>query len=212
MNKAARSLNLLKILLAISWWGTLLATVLVIVLGALLIFDPGGNINVGLIGYAGSVESSSLSATTRDGLMAKVEFHEPVRLDVELPAEHWQSRRGLIALAGIVTIAALGLFLYFLHLLRQIVISVEEGNPFVYENAKRLRKLGILILMGAVAKTVSELSMSGYADAILIPQGFNLNGHISVDFTSIIAGLSVIVLSEVFRVGAAIREDQDLTI
>lgn len=212
MKIESKSLGVLKVLLAICWWGALAATGLVATLAVVAVIEPGGVLDVDLVGVAGAVDASSLSAVTREGLEARVEFQDPVRLKVVMPAEFWESRRGLVAVGGIVLVGFLALFLAFLKMLRQIVWSVEEGNPFVAENARRLRVMGVLIISGGIGKTVSEFALSGYADAVLKPVGFNLNGHIGLDFTTLILGLSVMVLSEVFRLGTAMREEQDLTV
>ncbi len=211
MKNGTNSLKMLKVLLAISWWGTIAATGLMLMVGTMAVFDPG-SYGPDLLGAAGSLDSSSLSAVTPDGLPANVEFQEPVRLRIMMPAEYWESRRGTVALGAFAFLAVLGLFLYFLRLLRQIVGSVEEGNPFVSQNARRLRIMAALIILGGVGKTFFEFTISGYADAVLRPSGFNLDGRLGFDFASLIAGLSVIVLSEVFRIGAAMREEQDLTV
>lgn len=131
----------MKILLAICWWGTVLATVLMGVIGTLTVFDPGRYLDVVWIGFDSSVDSSPLSAITRDGLKANVKFQDPVRLKFVMPAEFWEPRRGLVAFGGILLVALLGLFLYFLRLLRQIVRTVEAGNSFVSDNARRLRSM-----------------------------------------------------------------------
>lgn len=189
-----------------------MATGLIVALGTMAVFDPGSINSIDLFASAGSLDSSSLSAATREGLPANVEFREPVRLRIIMPAEYWESRRGTVAFGALALVTMLGLFLYFLRLLRQVVWSVEDGDPFVSQNAKRLRIMGALIIMGGVAKTFSEFAMSGYADVVLRPAGFNLDGQLGLDFTSLIAGLGVIVLSEVFRIGAAMREEQELTV
>lgn len=212
MKNVAKSLKVLKALLAISWWGTIAATILVILVGAIVVLDPGSLNSIDLLGSAGSLDASSLSAVTQEGLLASVEFREPVRLKISMPPEHWETRRGTIVIGAFAVVAMLGLFLYFLRLLRQIVLSLEEGNPFVSQNAKRLRIMGALMIVGGFAKTISEFAMSGYADTVLRPGGFSLDGHLGLDFTSLIVGLSVIVLSEVFRIGAAMREEQELTV
>lgn len=212
MKNTTNSLKVLKALLAISWWGTIVTMGLMMTLGTMVVLDPGSNNSFGLYGFASSLDSSSLSAVTREGLPANVEFREPVSLTIMMPTEHWESRRGTVAFGAFAIVAMPGLFLYFLHLLRQVVWSVEGGNPFVSLNAKRLRIMGALIVLSGVAKTFSEFAISGYLDAILRPEGFSLDGHIGLDFRSLIVGLSVIVLSEVFRIGAAMREEQELTV
>ncbi|MDQ8185080.1 DUF2975 domain-containing protein [Pelagicoccus sp. SDUM812002] len=210
MKTKSKSLNALKVLLAISWWGTIATTVLIVVLAPLAVSSPGDYVNY-LKGY-GQIVDSNLTAMTREGLPVAVEFEDNLLVKLVLPAEHWEANRGLVALAFGVFLAMMGAVLWFMHQLRQIVRSVEVGDPFISENANRLRVMGLLIIFGSLAKSVSDFALSGYADVVVKPVGFSLNGHLHGDFFSLVIGLSVLVLSEVLRVGAAMRQEQDLTI
>lgn len=223
MKSKSKSLNALKVLPAISWWGGIVAAVFVIVVGIIAIANPSGtlgsnvvvdglSINGSITGFASGVDASSLLAVTRDGVAANVEFYDPVKLKIGLPAAHWESRRPLLVFGLLAMLFVIGLSLLGLKLLRQIVWSVEAGNPFISENAERLRKMGVLIILGAFAKAIGNLISSGYADTILIPDGFNLGGHIGFDFGLLMIGLTVVVLSEVFRIGTKMREEQELTV
>lgn len=223
MKNKSKSLKVLKALLAFCWWGTIGGAVVVTVFIAFVAISPSRILGDGVVlndvsfdgsvtGFAGSIDASSLSAVTRDGVVADVEFRDPVRLKITLPAEHWESRRHLLVYGWLALLVVMGLFLLFVKLLREIVWSVEAGNPFVAQNAERLRKMGGLIIVGAFAESLKNLISSGYADTVLIPSGFSLDGHLGFSFGTLMIGLSVIVLSEVFRIGIAMREEQELTV
>ncbi len=212
MKKRSRSLTLLKFILGATWWGGLAVSALLLVLIAAALFNPDEGLSIDIIGYASDVDGSALSVVTRDGVPGEVEFENNVRLKITLPDEHWESRVGLIVLAGIGLFLVMGLFLYLVRQLRAILWSVDAGDPFIAENAVRLRVVGILILLGGFVGSLSEFAMSGYADVVLRPEGFNLNGHLHFNMSALISGLCIIVLSEVFRHGTKMREEQELTV
>lgn len=203
---------MLKFILGATWWGGIAASVLLVVLIAVVFFDSDEELSIDITGYASDVDSSALSVVTRDGIPGEVEFENNVHLKITLPNEYWESRWGLIVLAGFGLALLMGLFLYLVHQLRAILWSVDAGDPFIAENAVRLRVVGILILLGGFAGSVADFAMSGYADVVLRPEGFNLNGHLHLNGSALISGLCIIVLSEVFRHGTKMREEQELTV
>lgn len=92
--------------------------------------------------------------------------------------------------------------LFVVNRLLEILKTLRFGSPFVKENADRFRGLGYALLIGEGAKLAfGFLALINRAD---------------VDFdSSIIAWLSIVavfVLAEVFREGARMKEEQDLTV
>ena len=92
--------------------------------------------------------------------------------------------------------------LFVVNRLLEIMKTLRFGSPFVKENADRFRGVGYALLIGEGAKIAfGFLSLINDADA-------------DID-TSIITWLSIIavfVLAEVFREGARMKEEQDLTV
>lgn len=104
----------------------------------------------------------------------------------------------LIYLAGLVAIVGR---------LRRIFATLTAGDPFRPENVTRLRFIGVvlagLLLLGYVAPAII---------ALLFP--VHLDDDFSLNFnpTSWFAVLVVFVLAEVFREGARLRGEAELTI
>jgi Protein of unknown function (DUF2975) len=100
-----------------------------------------------------------------------------------------------------------------LWLLRGLVGSVRQGDPFSAANLRRLRALGFLILLGwPVAAFCSNLLQQLLAQTL--PAAHSLSGRIvpaHLDLT-VLAGLGVLVLAEVFAHGLRLREDVEGTI
>jgi hypothetical protein len=99
-------------------------------------------------------------------------------------------------------------------LLRKVVASAARGVALSRENAKRLRWVGLLFLLEAVyAPGVSSLLTGRLLDDVAVPDakllvdwGSDLGSH------NFVTGWIVLVLSEVFRQGAELRDDQAYTV
>lgn len=95
-----------------------------------------------------------------------------------------------------------GVLLYVIERLLEILKTLRFGTPFVKENADRFRKLGWALLIGEGSKIVIGV-LSAIADADV---------EVGLDGITLIAVVAVFVLSEVFREGARMKEEQDLTV
>lgn len=96
-----------------------------------------------------------------------------------------------------------GVLLYVVERLLEILKTLRFGSPFVKENADRFRKLGWALLLGEGSKIVIGI-LAAIVDADI--------DDIGLDGITLIAVVAVFVLSEVFREGARMKEEQDLTV
>ena len=97
----------------------------------------------------------------------------------------------------------MGVLAWFISMLRRIVATVAEGDPFVVENAQRLTRMGWLaVAIGVLATGI------GIAATLIdgSPEAFDIDGG------SLILALSLFILARVFRHGAALREDLEGTV
>ena len=86
--------------------------------------------------------------------------------------------------------------------LRKIVDTVRDGDPFVQDNADRLRRIGWVMVgiqvaglpIGILAKHLER-----HLDQLHLDAGFSLNGLLAI--------LLIFVLAQVFEQGAAMRDD-----
>lgn len=112
------------------------------------------------------------------------------------------------------SIISLVAFTFIVHRLRLIFATLIAGDPFVPQNAGHLRLIAIALIIyqvirytaqGVVNLLISVLGPASPGDPVMATQ-FTLN--LSVWF----AVLVLFVLSEVFREGTRLREEQKLTI
>jgi hypothetical protein len=112
------------------------------------------------------------------------------------------------ALAGLTFIIAayIGVLIVVLNRLRRVFETLILGDPFRPQNVARLRVVGFALIglevLGYIVHLVTDMFVPGRA------HGFSL----SVNLTGWFAILVVFVLAEVFREGARLRQDADLTI
>ncbi|WP_169053570.1 DUF2975 domain-containing protein [Alteraurantiacibacter aquimixticola] len=113
------------------------------------------------------------------------------------------------AIAGLVlTATGLVYMAYrFVQELRRIVWTVHEGDPFVAQNADRLRNMGWLAIAmqgGGILLTIIASIVQKAAPAMEVESGIDLGG--------IVLGLVLFVLARVFRRGSEMREDLEGTV
>ena len=103
--------------------------------------------------------------------------------------------------------AYFGGFMLILRSLRKIFRTLTIGDPFHPDNVRRLRQIGVIlaVVTGGVW-VVQGAVASRLAPGVMDPQGF---GEL---LTPLFSVLIVFVLAEVFREGARLRRESELTI
>ena len=107
-----------------------------------------------------------------------------------------------LLLAGTIYIACV---LIIVGRLRRIFATLTAGDPFEPDNVRRLRIVGLMLILLELARYASVATTAWIApDALARPWSLNL--------TAWFAALVVFVLAEVFREGARLRREAELTI
>jgi hypothetical protein len=115
--------------------------------------------------------------------------------------------RGPLFAAGLLALALYcGVVQYIVQRLRLIFATMTAGDPFRPDNVKRLRAIGVglagLELINYATPMITNLAFRSQIRAV----------HWSVNLTAWFAILVVFVLAEVFREGARLRSEAELTI
>ncbi|RPF71203.1 DUF2975 domain-containing protein [Aurantiacibacter spongiae] len=111
-----------------------------------------------------------------------------------------------LMLAGLVVVV---LAFVFLRHLGRIIDTVGDGDPFVPDNADRLRAMGWLML-GIQIATVAMVPL-----IVAVQRAFEETRpsmETDVDLSGIVLVLVLFILARVFRHGAAMREDLEGTV
>lgn len=106
----------------------------------------------------------------------------------------------------------MGLGMAILNQLRKIFATLTAGNPFLLENTKRVRKIGLLIFAGEFVKLIAGTVIGKIVmDNVVVPGVvFKIKGNLNLG--GIFIGLVMLILAEIFRQGALLKEEQDLTV
>ncbi len=94
--------------------------------------------------------------------------------------------------------------------LRRLFESFSSGEPFRRENANHLR----VIWMTMTAMELARYALMALTGVLITTFAPDVHGEISIsfDFSSWLSILVLVVLAEVFREGARLKEEQELTI
>jgi len=163
---------------------TVLVTVAMWIVGAL------GVIGIPIL-TIGLVASLSGGATEVSGIKALADGVSPGEL--------------VIGLAGLAVIVPGVIFICLQ--LRRILLTLIDGDPFVPENAGRLSRIGIAIA------TMELLRLAVVVFVSTVPQLVGDEApRLSTQFILWISVAALFVLSQVFREGTRLREEEKMTI
>ncbi len=122
--------------------------------------------------------------------------------DISALVAHWPTLLG----AAVSIVAYLAVLLIIIFRLRQVFATLILGDPFRPENVGRLRIVGLALI---------ALELVGYVVRLALVWAIPERSK-HLDFTVNLSGwfaiLVVFVLAEVFREGARLRRDAELTI
>lgn len=94
----------------------------------------------------------------------------------------------------------------------RLVISINKSDIFNWKNVRRLRLLGTaLIISFCTALLPAYLTFRGVGKVFSV-HGYNLDLSDMVNTTTLVLGISTLIVAEVFAIGLKMKEEQDLTI
>lgn len=207
----SKPLLILDWTLTMAWWGLIILATLSLILVPILVSTAEVS-SWSLITAAEGIDLSNLEVTNAAGEKAHIELpNEFIYLKIDIPVN--ESERLAFAASVLLLIATTTAYcLYIIRMIRQILASVKSGDPFAPSNAKRIRVIGLLLIGGSLVTTIVESLSSLYAVNEYSASGFDFIFRFDFEWTAIFLGLGILVLSEIFREGTRIREEQSLTV
>jgi hypothetical protein len=108
----------------------------------------------------------------------------------------------------------LALFIAGLWLVRGLLRAVLAGDPFGAGNVRRLRAIGLILVLGAPLVALVDYGLrqalfddvASAVSATIGTPGFSFPG------TAFVAGIAAYILAEIFAYGQALREDVEATV
>jgi hypothetical protein len=117
-----------------------------------------------------------------------------------------------IALDRLRTLLGLGMGLVTIWILRNLIGSVRKNEPFSTTNVKRLRQLGLVLLVGWPAVEIANNFITGGLADTTATGSLGSSWNIPPAPEAMLGGLIVLILAEVFAHGLRLREDVEGTV
>lgn len=105
---------------------------------------------------------------------------------------------------------SLGLAIIFQ--LKKIFATLAAGSPFVLENAKRMQRIAIIIFSSAMVQIIAARVIGHVVINNVMVKGVAFTVSGKPNLGALFFGLVILVLAEIFRQGALLKDEQDLTI
>lgn len=131
-----------------------------------------------------------------------------VRGSLSFPPPSRASVTGLLALVAVM----LGLVLWAIGQLCAVFRTLRDRQPFVPDNATRIRRIGYAVILGELVRTALVFFANSYAVTHFSAVGLRFDARPDLNVIAIVHGLIILAIAEVFRAGARLDEDQSLTI
>lgn len=101
---------------------------------------------------------------------------------------------------------------YLLGNIRSILSSIRDDMPFTEINVKRIRTIGVLLILIHIADTIHISLNDWWIGHQELYQGMGTFSTLYIDWSGLFSGLILLLLAEVFRHGLRLQEEQDLTV
>jgi len=194
--------SFIKFVLDATWWLAVAGVVSVMLLFACSFFInwSGGNFTMNLP-VAVQLDSPIHGVKTDAQL-------EKLRGNLRFPIA-----KGAFFSGSLLVVALIFAFtLLVVNELRHVFRSLSVGQPFLAENARRIRWVGFAVLFGELGRALIVYFWSYYTSLHFTAQGLHFVASVDISGVTIASGLAILVIAEVFREGARLHEDQSLTI
>src|SRR6266542_2670682 len=189
-----------KVLLDVAFYATCLVGALLVVLAVVAARTDTTNVSVSLpVRFeidpsAYRIQGAGGAADARiEDASGNVRVIRPPVASVVLP---------LVGVIGVLAVA-----LVVLHRLRRIFRRLVEGRPFLDENARSLRFIGLAVVAGELASTAFQyLGQRAVAGGLSSAQ-ISFHAAFAPRPSVVLSGLALLIVAEVFREGIKMRAD-----
>ena len=113
---------------------------------------------------------------------------------------------------SLLNLVHVGVCLWAIVLFVRLVISINKSDIFNWKNVRRLRFLGLaLVISFCTALLPAYLTYRSVGEVFSV-RGYGLDLSDMVNTTTLVLGISTLIVAEVFAIGLKMKEEQDLTI
>ena len=196
--------SFMKFVLDMAWWVVAIGLGLLVILLACSTFLElrGDNLTMSL------PVAVQLDAPVH-GVGGEANAHfEKLRGNLRFPARKGAFLSGSVA----VVVLMFGYLFWIVTQLRYVFRSLSQGLPFVLANARRIRWVGFAVIFGELGRAAIVYFWSYYTSLHFMADGLRFAASADMNPITLVGGLAILVIAEVFQEGAKLQEDQSLTI
>ena len=114
--------------------------------------------------------------------------------------------------SGLLDFVQLAAIVWSIVLFVKLIVAINRSDIFNWRNIRRLRRLGVLLIVGfGCSLLVEYLSLCSLREVLSL-QNYDLVLSDMVDITTFVLGLTALIVAEVFAIGLKMKEEQELTI
>ena len=153
-----------------------------------------------------NVEEEGVAEFSGRELPVKITKAQALAL-IESPMPEW-----LLIPVKLIRFSIFGFIIWILLLLRQLVRSVGKGDPFNIKNGNRLLWIGLSVLIIGVFDFFHDILLNIFITPKLSFDSIIPESSIHFNLSLLLVAMVIIVIGEAFRIGAEMKEEQDLTV
>ena len=153
-----------------------------------------------------NVEEEGVAEFTGRELPVKITKAKALAL-IESPMPEW-----LLIPVKLIRFSIFGFIIWILLLLRQLIRSVGKGDPFNIKNGNRLLWIGLSVLIIGVFDFFHDILLNIFITPKLSFDSIIPESSIHFNLSLLLVAMIIIVIGEAFRIGAEMKEEQDLTV
>lgn len=207
MEKQKNIIGFIRVILNVMWYLGAIAGVIVIIafiiVGMSVDVPPGQKINITYQTFSRSVLDISMKAADTKNTKMKI---SPGAISFGVDKNFFVKSKFFM-------VPMLILFLTIVYLLRGIFNDLHaKKSPFIKKNCLRVRWVGICIIIGAFVLAFLDFVVGKYIVENIEVANINFYYGFNLRFDMIFLGLIILVLSEIFRYGHQLQQEQELTI
>ena len=153
-----------------------------------------------------NVEEEGVAEFSGRELPVKITKAQALAL-IESPMPEW-----LLIPVKLIRFSIFGFIIWILLLLRQLIRSVGKGDPFNIKNGNRLLWIGLSVLIIGVFDFFHDILLNIFITPKLSFDSIIPESSIHFNLSLLLVAMVIIVIGEAFRIGAEMKEEQDLTV
>lgn len=129
-----------------------------------------------------------------------------------LPASFHYFNGAMVIGSLIVTVLMIYLLVLLVKLFLRMRKSIKAGMAFSMGVVKVLRSLGIVLIAVSFLSTLCYFFHNKAVQIVIAPYDYKVDSYLDMDYTLIIFGVSLLVMSEFLKIGYKMQEEQSLTV